>query len=312
MSKVQTGNPFFAPESLPMRLAGKMGFAKLRWSLRRLHVPVSADALVLEVGSGGNPYPRSNVLLDAYEETRERHWEALIHDRPTVLSFGENLPFKDKAFDYVIAAHVLEHSPDPEKFLAELERVAHAGYIETPDAFMERINPYTDHRLEITSRSGRLLIRKKTNWVYDEDLVELYEQNNLRGKPGVAVSAKAVFTSQTMRENPEVFHTRYFWKDNINFTVVNPEVDATWPPPGSDTNTFTPQPDAKVKLRLLILSLIRRLFSQGDRNAKLDILPLMRCPKCHSEQLGRKTGEQIVCGGCNSHFQYNQNIFYLH
>jgi hypothetical protein len=207
---------------------------------------------------------------------------------------------------------VLEHSPDPEKFLAELERVAHAGYIETPDAFMERINPYMDHRLEVTARCGRLLIRKKANWVHDEDLVELYEQNSLRGKPGIAGSAKAVFTSQTMRENPEVFHTRYFWKDNIDFTVVNPEVDATWLPPGSDTNTFTPQLGAKAKLRLLILSLIRRLFSQGDRNAKLDILPLMRCPKCHSEQLERKTGEQIVCGGCNSHFQYNQNIFYLH
>ena len=30
--------------------------------------------LVLEVGAGGNPYPRANVLLDAYTETRERHW----------------------------------------------------------------------------------------------------------------------------------------------------------------------------------------------------------------------------------------------
>ena len=111
---------------------------KIKWSLRRIALGIPSDALVLEVGSGGNPYPRSNVLLDAYEETRERHWDALIHDRPTVLSFGENLPFKDNAFNYVIAAHVLEHTPHPEKFLAELQRVARAGFIETPDAFMER------------------------------------------------------------------------------------------------------------------------------------------------------------------------------
>mgnify|MGYP001452628288 FL=1 len=95
---------------------------KIKWSLRRLNLNIKTEALVLEVGSGGNPYPRSNVLLDAYEETRERHWDALVNDRPTVLSFGENLPFKDKAFDYVIAAHVLEHTPHPEKFLRELER----------------------------------------------------------------------------------------------------------------------------------------------------------------------------------------------
>lgn len=135
---------------------------RIQWSLRRLTIPVESAALVLEVGSGGNPYPRSNVLIDAYEETRERFWAPLVHDRPTVLSPGENLPFKDKIFDFVIAAHVLEHTPHPEKFLAELQRVARAGFIETPDAFMERINPYKDHRLEVTLRDGALLIRKKT------------------------------------------------------------------------------------------------------------------------------------------------------
>lgn len=147
-------------QSIYTTVVTKLGLHKLRWSLRRLNVPISNADLVLEVGSGGNPYPRANVLLDAYEETRERHWEALVHDRPTVLSFGENLPFKDKSFDYVIAAHVLEHTPYPEKFLAELQRVAKAGYIETPDAFMERINPYKDHRLEVTVRDKGLVIRK--------------------------------------------------------------------------------------------------------------------------------------------------------
>jgi hypothetical protein len=65
---------------------------RLKWALRRITLDIPSDALVLDVGSGGNPYPRSNVLVDAYEETRERRWDALIHDRPTVLSFAENLP----------------------------------------------------------------------------------------------------------------------------------------------------------------------------------------------------------------------------
>lgn len=202
----------------------------------------------------------------------------------------------------MIAAHVLEHSPHPDKFLCELQRVAKGGYIETPDAFMERINPYKDHRLEVTLRNGILVIRKKPNWIYDTDLVELYEKRT-----------KAIITSETMPRHAAKFHMCYSWKNNINFNVLNPEVDATWLPPESDTNSFTPQLGTKAKLRLLILSLIRRLFSQNTRNAKLDILPLMRCPKCHSEQLERKTGgEQVVCTGCNSHFQCSGNIFYLH
>ena len=93
---------------------------KYAWKFRRFHCPVDSTALVLEVGSGGNPYFRSNILLDAYENTRERHWAPLVSDRPTVLGFVEKLPFKDKVFDFVIASHVLEHSPNPVKFLTEI------------------------------------------------------------------------------------------------------------------------------------------------------------------------------------------------
>lgn len=278
-----------------------MNFVKrIQWSLRRVFVPIESEALVLEVGSGGNPYPRSNVLIDAYEETRERFWAPLVHDRPTVLSFGENLPFKDKVFDYVIAAHVLEHTPHPEKFLAELQRVARGGYIETPDAFMERINPYKDHRLEVTVRDDGLVIRKKSAWIYDADLVELYEQR-----------AKAIITRETIPGHAARFHMRYFWKDKIKFTVVNPEVDASWSPPVADSNA-PPQLGIKAKLRLLILGMIRTLFSQGGRNTKLDILPLMRCPKCHSEQLERMSADEIVCKGCDAHYKSGHNIYYIH
>lgn len=69
MSNDESANMPFQTESLSMRIAESLGFMKLRWSLRKLHVPVSRDDLVLEVGAGGNPYPRANVLLDAMEET---------------------------------------------------------------------------------------------------------------------------------------------------------------------------------------------------------------------------------------------------
>ena len=97
-----------------MRFFKSIGLTKMEWSVRRLYCPVDKEALVLEVGSGGNPYFRSNVLIDAYADTRERHWAPLISDRPTVLGFVENLPFKDKSFDFVIASHVFEHTPYPE------------------------------------------------------------------------------------------------------------------------------------------------------------------------------------------------------
>lgn len=277
----------FRSESGAMRLARRLGFERLAWSLRRLHCPVPDDALVLEVGSGGNPYARANVLLDAYESTRERHWVPLEVDRPTVLGFVENLPFRDKVFDFVIASHVLEHSSDPARFIGELQRVAKAGYIETPDAFMERVNPYRDHRLEVTLRDDRLLLRKKASWVVDADLVELYEH-----------AAKGPITRELIPRRPFAFHMRFYWENEIPFSVSNPEQDASWPPVAdSDSAHGSTAP----RLRSAIVRTVRRALAQCGRNRTLDILPLLRCPACKSHDLEHRP-DHLGCSTCQARF----------
>lgn len=275
-----------------MRFARRLGMERVAWALRRLHCPVPKEALVLEVGSGGSPYARSNVLLDAYEVTRERHWAPLVADRPTVLGFVENLPFRDGAFDFVIASHVLEHSPDPERFISELQRVAHAGYIETPDAFMERVNPYHDHRLEVTVRKNRLVIRKKSDWCVDADLVELYEP---RAKSWVAVEA--------IPRHPFDFHVRYYWSDCIDHEVLNPEVDAAWLPP----DVPVASPPAKSGARKRLLGALRSMLSQRTRNRHIDLLSLMRCPACKGENL-RREGATLMCVGCGSVYPVRDSV----
>ena len=77
---------------------------------------MNSTDLFLEVGSVRYPYLRSNILANACESTRERHWAPLVTYRPVILGFVENLPFKDNTFGFVIASHVLEHSTDPAKF----------------------------------------------------------------------------------------------------------------------------------------------------------------------------------------------------
>jgi SAM-dependent methyltransferase len=282
-------------QSLAMKFFLSLGMNSVAWSLRRLHCPVKNDDLVLEVGSGGNPYFRANVLIDAYEETRERHYAPLVADRPTVLGFVEHLPFKDKAFDFVIASHVLEHSSDPEKFLAELQRVGKAGYIEVPDAFMERINPYLDHRLEITARDGRLLITKKGQSLVDADLVSLYEEK-----------AKRVITSDTMHKFPFEFHVRYYWSDSIDAKVMNPDIDASWPAPLSKSTTI-PNQGLKSVIKTKALTLVRSLLSQRQRNAKIQLKDLLACPVCGSAELVN-SHEILSCNGCNTDYPIRNGI----
>jgi SAM-dependent methyltransferase len=46
---------------------------------------------------------------------------------------GYTVPFPDRSFDLVFASHVVEHVPEPRRFIAELARVAgNAVYLEVP------------------------------------------------------------------------------------------------------------------------------------------------------------------------------------
>lgn len=282
-------------ESYLMRMCRRLGLVRLAWSLRRLHCPVDAEALVLEVGSGGNPYFRANVLLDAFEDTRQRHWAPLIADRPTVLGAVERLPFRDKSFDFVIASHVLEHSTQPELFLQELQRVAKAGYIEVPDALMERLNPYRDHRLEITVRDGRLIVRKKAGWRADPELVELFEQ---RGKKWIS--------GETIPCHPFDFHVRYYWRDSIDFTVLNPEVDATWEAP-VEANSGASRGNFRARIHACVLQTVRSLFSQRGRNAGLKLENLLACPECRGSDLEVKV-DRIICLSCHHEYPVRSGL----
>jgi ubiquinone/menaquinone biosynthesis C-methylase UbiE len=255
-------------ESLAMHIFKKIGMSGIAWSLRRLHVPVDRRALVLEVGAGGNPYPCANVLLDAYETTVERIEQALVKDRPLVIGLAEKLPFKNRSFDFIIASYVLEHSYDTDTFLKELMRVGKSGYIEPPDAFWERINPFMFHRLEVTDVDSVIKIYKKPSWRHNKEVVDLFEKKLNNRK-----------LLEFLSKHPEPVYTRFYWVNNIDYEILNPEVRADWPIP--DQASATP---SRMKLgmyiRVAVRSIVRWFFSQRYRNKKIDIIDLLACPTC--------------------------------
>jgi len=95
---------------------------------------------VLDVGSGPNPNPFATVLCDLYiDSDAQRSNNPLKTDnKPLVCASIEALPFRDKAFNFVSACHVLEHTDHPDKACKELMRVASRGYIETPCPWLEQ------------------------------------------------------------------------------------------------------------------------------------------------------------------------------
>jgi len=280
----------FKVESRAMRFFRKFRMDPIAWSLRRVYCPVGQDELVLEVGSGASPYFRANILCDAYEETQERHFTPLVHDRPTVIAFVERLPFKDNAFDFCIASHVLEHSADPERFLSEIQRVAKAGYIEVPDAFMERLTHYGFHRLEITDNADSLIIRKKKHYIQDEEVVALFHNK-----------ARPLFPKWVARY-PFEFHVRYYWakaSGGIKYTVLNPDCAADWVEPRAPVPEKAPPLTLMAIIKQKSLALFRLLFSQSARNKSIDLLSLFKCPKCGGEDYRIDDGSsEALCQGC--------------
>lgn len=284
-------------ESIAMRIAGLLRLRRMRWSLRRLYVPVNRSALVLEVGAGGNPYPRANVLLDGFEVSDERLENRLVTDRPFVLGLCEKLPFRDKVFDFVIASHVLEHTDDPATFLSELQRVAKAGYIETPDAFFERINPFTYHRLEVTAEKQRLVIKKKPYWIVDPEVVGLYEKN-LKNDPAF---------QHFIRNFPDSLYLRYYWSDRIEYSIMNVTEDADWDYPPEMKSRSQTTNKAKELLRSLYRLVRRKAFSQNCRNSRLDVMEMLRCIKCDGTEL-RESTNALLCMNCHQEYSIENGV----
>ncbi len=143
------------------------------------HFHPPETGLVLEIGSGDNPNPRSNVLVDRYlgADNRERGGD-LVVDRPFVVADAHHLPFKDGVFAYSICSHILEHMDEPEQFARELMRVSESGYIQSPSEIAERLFHWSFHRWYVNLVGDTLVLHpKEPNEPFGELFDYMYEYN---------------------------------------------------------------------------------------------------------------------------------------
>jgi hypothetical protein len=263
-------------------------------------LPIKSTDLVLDVGAGGNPFPRSDVLMDRLTGAEHRCGESMMIDRPTVFGDASRMPFKDKAFDFVIASHILEHIADPETFLRELQRVGRAGYIETPNAIFERLHPYNIHCLEIIENNGVLHIHKKRGPLED---VFLGTKNILGGNS---------IWGKYMHDSPHMFHVRYFWNNEINYEISNPETSTHWieeiyakSKVGETKGSYLTDEKGWRDYGLAILNRWH-LYRRSEKHKKFDMLSLLACPECHHEL--HADNQLLNCKMCKVTFPFNNGI----
>lgn len=168
---------------------------------------IRPNDFVLEIGSGHNPKARSDVLCDKFIGDDEERGGAIVTDRPMVEADGEFLPFADRAFDYVICSHVLEHVKDPKRFIAELTRVACRGYIETPSEIGERIYGWHYHNWVVNLVDGCLMLRKN-------------EKNSQFGQLFHRLAVTDKHWKRFHMTHHHLFLVQYEWEDKIEYKIL--------------------------------------------------------------------------------------------
>jgi SAM-dependent methyltransferase len=190
---------------------------KLRNPKTRFDLDIKRGERVLEVGGGHNPHHRSDVVVDKFTDSNfHRSGDIKVLKKQTFLEAdGENLPFKDKEFDYVICCQVLEHVENPVKFLSEQFRVAKRGYIETPSLLGEHLFPRVSHKWILHEHKDVLYLvdKSKLGFHVGYDL-GLLIQDYL---PKHSIGFKMV-----ERTHPNLITIRIEWEHDFPY-VVEPE-----------------------------------------------------------------------------------------
>lgn len=281
------------------------------WKYRKL----SKDSLVLETGSGHNPWWRSDILVDRWlYKDKERSEFALCVDRPLLISSGERLPFKDKTFNFIFCSQTIEHSKNPTAFLKEIERVGKSGLIVCPNAIRERLFGWKFHRWFIVKEKETLKFYLKKHFPnsFGNFFHNLYQ--------------KKFFFRRFCLENDEFLDIYYYWEEKIFFKIFSKTGGTLVEKWDKEMETFLASIKWQEEKDLVFF--VRELFDRGrkkilkeksrflwqikkklDPEINLKILKkFICCPICHNDLIWVKEGLSLICVQCKEKFPVERGI----
>ena len=166
------------------------------------------DKLVVDVGAGYSPWKYATEFVD-----REA-WPAIVATgKPLhVLDVElDRLPYADKSVDFLYCRHTVEDLHNPTLLLREINRVAKAGYIETPSPLAEMcrgvnqglIRGYPHHHWFAWCESGALTLMPKLTAVEIIDFLPQFDEQ-----------IKSLLDS-----TPLLWNTYHAWRGDLRFDV---------------------------------------------------------------------------------------------
>ncbi len=264
---------------------------RLRFFSRKFTMGFRPGDLVLDVGSGNDPHPRADLLCDKFVQDDTEREGRLVVDRPLIGGDLEALPFKDQSIDFLITSHVLEHVADPARAIAEMQRVAKRGYVETPAEFGGKLMDLPGHRWYVRQDGDVLVFTAKSKGMFDEHL-------------NAACFGMWKRDDGYMRffwDHLDLFFVRYQWNGQLACRVVEAEGEAFVP----ETFLHANIEEARVEKaearspKTWVKNGIRSYYQSGWYGPRREVNweAICACPSCHGDlAISPEAAECRACG----------------
>ena len=176
---------------------GRVFFPRIVRVIRSLGIEPGARVLELGVGTGLSleAYPQHCQVtgIDLAPEMLERAQDRVNRNgwRHVTLQQGDalNLAFADDAFDYVMAFHVVSVVPDPQRMMAEAERVCRPG------GLLAIINHFRSRQRAVARvQRGIDPVTRRLGWTTTLCLPQLLDGSRLHVERQWKTSPRSLFT----------------------------------------------------------------------------------------------------------------------
>ena len=135
--------------------------------LRRIEI--GTDDFVIDIGGGHRPFWRANLVIEKhpFENSQHRNQPMRFPHVPVIKADAMALPIRDQGCELIFASHIIEHLPDPQRFVDEIKRCSRHVYLEFPSRNRELMFAWSFHQWLVEFDSGTLRF-------YRNDLPQLF------------------------------------------------------------------------------------------------------------------------------------------
>ena len=276
-------------------------------------IQVHRDDFVIDVGGGHRPFWRADLVLEKYPFDQNLHRDQPMRFPrvPVIKADALAMPIQNSGCDLVFASHIIEHLPDPKRFLDEIKRCSPWVYLEFPSRNRELMLSWSFHQWLVEAHGNVLKF-------YRNDLPQLFG-------PFFHEEHDAALGAWSEARHEKLNASLYCRSDEIECEFPNEtatELVLQDSPRGESKINFAefihrPRYSLRELLAFAAQSMLSgglysRLSQLGDRPlppAPLSdaVLARLMCLRCRTGGL-RQAGNILTCQ-CSAHYSQDRGVF---